>query len=455
MKRIYQRTIAALLLVVLLLAGFGLYLFRYITQGDEWVTFGVNSHAYSNGVLKMGSVYDVNGELLSTISDGYRVFSDDYTVRRATLHVVGDAAGNIGTGLLTSHATDLIGYDILNGAYSRTGRGNNIYTTLDADVCATALSALGGSKGAVVVYNYKTGAVVCMVSSPGFDPANPPEIEEGDDSYDGAYINRALSSTFTPGSIFKIVTLAAAIENIDDLYDRTFTCDGSCEIGGETVNCNGVHGTVDIHDALAYSCNVAFAQLAEELGGKTLERYADRLGLLDEFEVDSIRVAGGNFAVAPDGSSDLAWSGIGQYKDLVNPTAFARLMGAVANGGRAANPRLIQKITTPSGIPVGIHSLSGKTRLLSEFTANTIAEMMAYNVETYYGSWRFPGLNICAKSGTAEVDGGETPHAWFAGFLQDEENPYAFVVFVENGGWGVSVAGSVANSVLQQLVNGN
>ena len=116
MKRIYQRTIAALLLVVLLLAGFGLYLFRYITQGDKWVTFGVNSHAYSNGVLKMGSVYDVNGELLSTISDGYRVFSDDYTVRRATLHVVGDAAGNIGTGLLTSHATDLIGYDILNGA---------------------------------------------------------------------------------------------------------------------------------------------------------------------------------------------------------------------------------------------------------------------------------------------------------------------------------------------------
>lgn len=453
MKRIYQRTIAALLLVALLLAGFGLYLFRYFTRGDEWVTFGVNAHAYSGGVLKMGAIYDVNGAMLSGVSDGERVFSDDPSVRRATLHVVGDASGNIGTGLLTSHATDLIGYDILNGAYSRTGEGNNIYTTLDAEVCAAALSALGGNKGAVVVYNYLTGAIVCMVSAPGFDPADPPQIEEDDDAFDGAYINRALSSTFTPGSIFKIVTLAAAIERIDDLDERVFHCDGSCVIGGETINCNGVHGDVGIRDALAYSCNVAFAQLAEELGGKTLEKYAGQMGLLDSFEIDGIRVAGGSFDVAPDGSGNLAWSGIGQHMDLVNPTAFMRLMGAVANHGRAANPRLIQRVTTPSGIPVGIRPVSGNVRLLSQTTADAIAEMMAYNVETYYGGWRFPGLQICAKSGTAEIDGGETPHAWFAGFLADEQNPYAFVVFVENGGWGVSVAGSVANTVLQAAVD--
>ncbi|MEA5051292.1 MAG: penicillin-binding transpeptidase domain-containing protein [Oscillospiraceae bacterium] len=454
MKRIYRRTIASLLILALFLTGYGIYLVKYAVDGGDWVTFAVNSHAYTNGILTTGSVYDAEGEMLSGVEDGGRVFSDDYTIRRATLHVVGDAQGNIGTGMLTSHATDLIGYDFVNGAYSRTGQGNDLYLTLDSDACAAALNALGGRKGAVVVYNYKTGAVVCMVSAPGFDPADPPEIKEGDARYDGAYINRAISSTFTPGSIFKIVTLAAAIENIDDLFSRQFTCEGSTEIAGETINCSGTHGTIDIYGALADSCNCAFSELALELGGATLQRYAARMGLTDSFSIDGIPVAAGAFEEAPVGSANLGWSGIGQYRDLVNPLAFARLMGAVANGGRAVEPYLIGKITTPAGLPLRVTATSAKRRLLSSSTAEVIRGMMRNDVENAYGDWRFPDLTVCAKSGTAELESGETPHAWFAGFLDDEENPYAFCVFVENGGWGVSVAGAVANTVLQELVYG-
>ncbi len=454
MKRIYKRTVAALLVVVLFVCGFGLYLFRYIKDGDEWVTFAVNRHAYTNGVLTTGSIYDRNGELLAGIEDGGRVFSDDYTVRRATLHVVGDAEGNIGTGLLTSYATTLMGYDLINGAYSRTGEGNSIYTTLDAELCATALNALGGSKGAVVVYNYETGEVVCMVSAPGFDPNDPPEIDGEDDRYDGAYINRAISSTFTPGSIFKVVTLAAAIENLPDLWDKTFTCTGEIEVGGEIITCSGVHGTIGIEDALAMSCNVAFAQLSLELGAEKIERYAEKAGLLDSFDLGKLTVAGGRYDRAPEGSADLAWSGIGQYNDLVNPLAMARYMGAIAAQGRAANPQLIDKVRTPLGLPGAITWPSGHTRLMSSSTADTLKQMLRYNVTSYYGEWRFPGLAVCAKSGTAEVAEGDAPHAWFTGFLDDPENPYAFAVIVENGGWGVSVAGAVANQVLQQLVYG-
>ena len=87
-------------------------------------------------------------------------------------------------------------------------------------------------------------------------------------------------------------------------------------------------------------------------------------------------------------------------------------------------------------------------------TAAAMAEMMAGNVENSYGSWRFPNMDICAKSGTAEVGEGQTPHAWFAGFLRGEETPYAFVVLVENGGGGSSVAGGVAAKVLDVIVNG-
>ena len=87
-------------------------------------------------------------------------------------------------------------------------------------------------------------------------------------------------------------------------------------------------------------------------------------------------------------------------------------------------------------------------------TAETVKELLRYNVTSYYGDWRFPDLAVCAKSGTAEIAEGDTPHAWFTGFLDDPEHPYAFAVFVENGGWGVSVAGAVANEVLQQAVFG-
>ena len=98
---------------------------------------------------------------------------------------------------------------------------------------------------------------------------------------------------------------------------------------------------------------------------------------------------------------------------------------------------------------------SGKTKtLISSSTAQTVADLMAYNVEATYGTSRFPNMDICAKSGTAEVGPEETPHAWFAGFLRNEETPYAFVVLVENGGGGNSVAGTVAGKVLDIMVNG-
>jgi peptidoglycan glycosyltransferase len=257
-----------------------------------------------------------------------------------------------------------------------------------------------------------------MVSSPTYAPADPPEITEGDSKYEGVYINRFLSSTYTPGSIFKLVTLAAAIENIDDLYDRTFTCDGSLEIAGDTVRCTRTHGTLNIEEALAVSCNVTFAHLSEELGGTVLKKYADQFGLTSSLSVDGIKTAAGNFDVAEDGTANLAWSGIGQYNDTVNPCAMLRLMGAIANGGVAVEPELIVR----KGLS-GVFS-GGSSRLMSADTADQIATMMNYNVVYTYGEENFPGLELYAKSGTAEVGGGEDPHAWFVGFIKNEDYPW-------------------------------
>ena len=129
-------------------------------------------------------------------------------------------------------------------------------------------------------------------------------------------------------------------------------------------------------------------------------------------------------------------------------------MGAIANGGTAPVPRLIEKTTNSLGIPTSLRVNHRTGTLISADTAKLVSEMMANDVTATYGTERFPNMDLCAKSGTAEVGNDKKPHAWFTGFLRDEDTPYAFVVLVENGGGGASVAGTVAGKVLSAMVSG-
>lgn len=154
-------------------------------------------------------------------------------------------------------------------------------------------------------------------------------------------MNRVLSSTFTPGSVFKVVTTAAAIEQLPDIFERSFTCTGSVKIGGDTITCPHAHGTMDFYSAFANSCNCVYAQLAVELGGETLERYARSAGLLESHDVSGIPTAAGSFDVGAD-DSNVGWSGVGQYDDLLNPCSLMMLMGCNRGGRlrRRAEPDL-------------------------------------------------------------------------------------------------------------------
>ena len=315
------------------------------------------------------------------------------------------------------------------------GTGNSVYLTIDSELNRVAYEALGGQSGTVGVYNYKTGEILCMVSGPSIDPSSDGDVP------DGAYINRCINGSFTPGSIFKLITSAAAIENIKDIDSRRFTCAGSLDVNGVSVKCTGVHGSQTFEDALANSCNCAFAQISLELGADTIESYAKKLGFLDSQSLSGIPTLAGSFTKGASGSANLAWSGIGQYEDLICPYSMLRYVSAIANGGSVVEPSLL--LDTPSG---------SNTNLLSATTANKLRDMMNYNVSAHYGTNRFPGLNLCAKTGTAEVGDG-TSHAWFTGFLLDDAHPYAFVVLVENAGGGLTNAGAVANTVLQAAVN--
>lgn len=456
MKKIEGRAVVCKILALLLAAGMALFLFRWFTRGGSWVSAAFNRHLYNNrGELAAGTVLDADGDVLTTVDEnGNRTYYDGETVRKATLHAVGDLQGSIGTGALNAFADKLTGYNFLNGAFGG-HQGASLYLTLDARYNYEAYQALNGRAGTVAVYNYKTGDILCMVSSPSYDPLRVPEDIETNDAYRGAYLNRFLSSTFVPGSVFKTVTLAAAIEKFPDLDQRTWDCAGSVEIDGEKIVCSGVHGEQGIQDAFANSCNVAFAQIARDLGGKVLEDAARKSGLLGaSYDLDGLPSAQGTFEFDGITDGELGWAGVGQHKDLVNPCALMVYMGAIANGGRAAVPRIIGKVENSLGLYNPLRFTKRTGELIRGSTAKTLAEYMANNVEQAYGVNRFPNMDLCAKSGTAEVGEGQSPHAWFAGFLRNEDAPYAFVVLVENGGGGSSVAGTVAGRVLDIIVNG-
>lgn len=446
MKKLQRRTLFVLLFILALAAGTVVLCAFYVKDGAQWASFYGNQHVYTNGRIASGSIQDRNGTTLFDCAEGQ--YSDDKTTRISTLHAIGDKQGNINTGAKNLFADQLVGFSLITGT---SGTGNTIKLTLDANLNNAAYQAMAGRKGMAALYNYETGEVLCMLSTPSFDPADDAEVAKvaaGDSNYDGAYLNRFLSGTYTPGSTFKLVTAAAALETLHNEDSFSYTCTGSLTLNGEKITCPSVHGTQDFATALANSCNGAFATLATQVGGKTLEKYAKEAGLTSKVNVNGLNTAAGSFT-AGTSDNDVGWSGVGQYKDLVNPCAELTLMGCIAQGGSAATPRLLKSVTSSKGLPVA-HVTTETSKIgWKADTCDKIRTLMHNNVTSNYSkNLDFGGLNVCAKSGTAEV-GTSKPHAWFVGFVEDSAYPYAFVVVVENGGWGSSVAGGVAASLLK------
>jgi len=447
-KKVKTRALSALLLVAIAVLGLGFYIVRLIISGDKWASSAYNTAIYSGGVLTVGTLTDRNGVILADVSNGKRTFAEGADLRRATLHTVGDLHGNIGTGALNVYAPELIGYNQFTGIYSRTGEGQKVALTIDSRLNVEAFKALDGRRGVVMVMNYKTGEVLCMVSRPSFDPSNPPSDIETNRIYDGVYINRAISSAYTPGSTYKMLTAAASIEKISGIFERTFECEGSLKTGKGTVTCNRTHGTLTFERALTVSCNSVFGELALELGANTLAAYAKEYGLSERTAVGGITTAKGNFDKAESDTANLAWSGIGQYNNTVCPAAMLRFVGAVANDGRAVTMNLLKK----GGLSLAFSG--GGKRIMRSDTAQQLGDMMDYTIHQTNVIGNFPGLELHAKSGTAEVGGGKDPHAWFTGYITNDKYPLAFVVVVENGGGGYAVASPIANRVLQAAIKG-
>lgn len=456
MKRILRRSTMILAVTLVFIGGLGFLATELVMDAEDWVDHPFNAHISDNGGLSQaGAVFDRNGEALAQTIDGKRVYNESESVRKGLLHVVGDNSVNISTAVQSMYRSQLTGYSLIWGLNMPKSlrSSNDITLTVDAKTCAAAYDALSAydKKGACVVYNYKTGEVICSVSTLAYDPQAPPKItEENESEYDGVYLDNVLSSAYTPGSIFKIITTAAAVESIPDIYERTWECTGSKEIGGSDVTCVEAHGTVNLEQAMAHSCNIAYAELAVEIGEEKMTEIAEKAGINDSIDVDGVKTAKGLYDVSKANTNQLAWSGVGQYNDKVNPMQMAVLCGAIANGGKSKSPTLLKDTSFLKSLGIDINMSSDGDELFAPETADKLDKIMRYTITDYYGDNLFGGLSVCAKTGTAEVGDDKEPTAWMVGYAKDEDCPLAFACVVEETGFGFTYAGPVAETAMIQ-----
>jgi peptidoglycan glycosyltransferase len=456
MENIKIRSLLLYLLLLSFLFGASFFVYEYVTNAKIWSLNPINKHL-SSGSAYCGEILDRNDNILARTVNGKRVYSGSENIRKALLHTVGDSPASFPSSVQAKYSSDLFGYNLISGfgTPKPLDTTSNIKLTFDSKVCEEAYKSLKGKKGAAIVSNYLTGEIICMVSTPSYDPSNKPDIKEisENDEYKGVYINRALLASYTPGSIFKIITAAAALNNLEDAEMRIFKCAKTKIIDGEKIVCMQNHGDINLKSGLAKSCNLIFSDIATELGKDKMTSEAEKLGFNKKFSVETINFSASKYEIAENSSmADLGWSGVGQYTVLVNPMHMLIIMSAIANKGIPVEPYFIDSITSQeNGLNTQNRRHPSMERMLSETNADKIKDMMRYTAANNYGNKMFPNMKICAKTGTAEVSEEKPPHGWMVGFSQEKNFPFAFVVIVENSDFGIKSAGFVAANIMKSV----
>lgn len=447
MRTINKRILLIVSVVVAFLFFTILLMFSMFSNAREYALKSVNAHLYENGVLtSAGEIVDVNGIKLAYTHNGDRQYNDDPKIRSSVLHILGDNKGFIAGGIQDTFKNELSGYNIIYGVNKESK--NTLNLTLDAELCASAYNELGSYKGCIAVCNYKTGELICIASTPSYDIYNKPKDIDTNPDYEGVYINRLYGGLYTPGSVFKVVTAMAAIENISDIYNRTFYCDGK----DGAIICNDVHGKISFKTAINQSCNVAFAQIAVELGADKINEAFHNAGLdvsYDNNDRITTKASIINVSTA-DTAADIGWTGIGQSTTLINPYSFLNFMCAIANGGKSYEPYFVASAVNENGRKVYEAQPVDSGIAITPTTASLLKELLRSDVSDYYGDYIFGDVTMCGKTGTAERDNG-LPTAWFAGFSYNDNFPYAVVAILEDSGSGLKYAGSAASSIMQEL----
>nr|MBA2637279.1 penicillin-binding protein 2 [Solirubrobacterales bacterium] len=308
-------------------------------------------------------------------------------------------------------------------------RGNDVRTTLDPGAQRVAMRALGGRAGSIVAMEPRTGRIRVMVSTPGYDPNTVPErYRELNTAAGSPLLNRATQGTYPPGSTFKVVTAAAALDS--GRFRPASIVDGSSPktISGRPLSNFGDqdYGPITLTDALTNSVNTVWAEVATRLGGETMADYMERFGFGKVPPIDYPRdqtVPSGLFnrgrLLEPaDRRVDLGRMAIGQERLQVTPLQMATVAATVANRGSRMEPQLVERVVDRDGRVVDQPRPAEAAQVMGADSAAELTEMMSKVVEEGSGTAAAleGGIRVAGKTGTAEVDSGSTNQAWFIGF---------------------------------------
>ena len=342
--------------------------------------------------------------------------------------------------------------------------GKNLYLSIDGKLQAFCDSLMEDKKGAIVVMNPSTGEILVMVSHPNFDPSvfitpgHSREVIELLNSKTYPLLNRSISSSYPPGSVFKIVVALGGLDSKSFDKKRNLFCGGSYRVGNRVFNCwrKEGHGTQDIIAAIKQSCNAFFYQLGLLLGVDEIANYAFMLGF---GKITGVDLPGESSGLVPSSSwkrrklnepwykGETANYAIGQGYLLVTPIQIAQLLGITANKGKIVEPFIVDKIED-----IRIHHAQPREVGLDEDALEVVREGLKAVVNGERGTGyyaRSKEVVISGKTGTAQNPRGIS-HAWFAGFAPYEDPKLCIVVFLEHGGKGGLAPARFSKKIIEE-----
>ncbi|MDR0823061.1 MAG: penicillin-binding protein 2 [Endomicrobium sp.] len=358
------------------------------------------------------------------------------------------------------------GYQTKAFQYIPTQIGNSVYITINPQLQQIAHAALKNSptgKGAAVVIDVKSGAILAMVSAPDFD-ANLVGTEEFNVYLKDKKLplfNRTMQALYAPGSIFKIITVAAALEVLSLDPNWTVYCDGKFELGDRVYSCwnKQGHGRVDLKKAVAQSCNVYMYNLALKLGIKNLDEFADKFHLGQITGIDLPNEKKG-FVPTPEWKKakvKMSWLqgdtvifAIGQGALWVTPLQMASMMSAVANKGTFYTPFIVSEVMTPERQLLYKHTVeTDDSIIMKDETWDILQDALFESVESGTSQRsKLRSIKVAGKTGTAQNPQGDD-HAWFVSYAPFDDPEIALAVIVENGGGGGAIAVPVGRAIYE------
>ena len=425
-----------------------------------------------------GTIRAADGTLLArSVKQADGTYSRRYTdAAKQASQLIGWAYTNAGTsGLEKQHQDDLTGKvrsaaTLLSALRGNTERGNDVIATLEPKVQQAALNGLNGRRGAAVAIDVKTGGILAMASVPNFDPNQMRNNRSAskiltDTAGGSPALNRVTQAGYQPGSTFKVVTAAAALES--GRYTPTTSIDGSSPLEVESVDLNNFggrsFGQVTLTQALTNSVNTAFARVAEDLGPSPIAEMMDGFNFGKVPEIDypeqqlfrsGVRDRDSGRMLPVDGDLDIARVAIGQERLRVTPLQMGLVAATVARGGEVPKLATVARVVDPDGRTLSRPADGGSAgRAMSERDASELTAMMEKVVEEGSGTAAaLSGLRVAGKTGTAEtnIQRGET-QPWFIGFAPADAPKVAVAVTIEKtiNGTGGDLAAPIAKAMME------